>query len=158
MRNTETMASDAREAADSLQATAAAKAAAARATLDQMAKRAREFASRAQDLAARAPERARSEISQRRTAAAESLESLAEALRPTEVARARARRNTVMVAGGSTLAIIAALGAGVALGFLLSRRRHEREARRAARLSPQTTTAPAPQDHPAYGGVSSVAH
>jgi hypothetical protein len=87
-----------------------ARAASAREALNQMRRR-------AQDLTVQAHSRARGEIERRRTTAATTLEGLADALRPNGVAR----RRTLAVAGGSGLALTAALGIGVALGFVVSR-------------------------------------
>jgi len=94
---------------------------------------------RADDLASEAQARARRELTRRRDAAADALEGIAEALRPQDgPGAARARRTKLAMAGGSTLALTAALGAGVALGFLLSRELKKRKARAlAAATSPE---------------------
>ena len=91
-----------------------------------LAERASELTARAQDFAARAPGQARREIARRRSATAARLESLAGAIRPDEEARAVRNRNTAVIAGGSSLALAAALGLGVALGFYLSRELNKR--------------------------------
>jgi hypothetical protein len=82
----------------------------------------KQWRGRARDLTTHAGERARGEIARRRSAAAATLESLAESLRPPQEARRAKNRRTLAIAGGSTLALSAALGAGVALGMYLSRR------------------------------------
>jgi pantoate kinase len=82
---------------------------------------------KAQDLTVQAQSRARGEIDRRRTRAATTLEGLADALRPDRVAR----RKTLAVAGGSGLALTAALGIGVALGFVMSRELKKRADQRA---------------------------
>src|SRR6202008_1816081 len=100
-----------------------AKAASARETLNQMRRR-------AQDLTLQARGRARGEIDRRRATAATTLESLAGALRPD--GDRRARRKTLAIAGGSSLVLTAALGIGVALGFVMSRELKKRADLRAA--------------------------
>jgi len=94
---------------------------------------------RAEEIAARAQARARDEVARRRLAAAGTLETLAEALRPQDLqADSRARRRKAAVVGGSGLALTLALGAGVALGLALSRKlRKKAEAQPAAQLAPQ---------------------
>jgi Flp pilus assembly protein TadB len=87
-----------------------AKAASARAALNQMRRRAVDFTDQAHS-------RARGEIYRRRSTAADTLEDLAGALRPAR----GSRRRTMAIAGGSGLAITAVLGLGVALGFVVSR-------------------------------------
>jgi hypothetical protein len=101
---------------------AATRAAAARAALNEMRTRALEFRLRARD-------RARGEVERRRSDAADRLQSLAGALRPE--GRAKDRRKAFVVAGGSTLALTAALGLGVALGLALSRELKKRAEKRA---------------------------
>jgi hypothetical protein len=112
------------------------KAVVASAPVRRMRERARDLGERAQELRARADElkaraqdlaeRARSEVMRRRSAAADNLENLAGAVRPDEEIAARVRRQRLVVGGGSTLAIVAAVGAGVALGVLFTRRRKQR--------------------------------
>jgi hypothetical protein len=97
-----------------------ARAASAREALNQMRRK-------AQDLTVQAQSRARGEIDRRRTRAATTLEGLADALRPDRAAR----RKTLAVAGGSGLALTAALGIGVALGFVMSRELKKRADQRA---------------------------
>lgn len=91
----------------------ARQAAAARTALGEMRQRAR-------DLSLGARRRAGGEIARRRTAAAATLENLAATLRPQD--KPRIRRRAVAVAGGSTLALVAALAAGVAIGMYLAQR------------------------------------
>jgi hypothetical protein len=108
-----------------------------------LADRAAELTARAQDFASRAPGQARREIARRRSAAAARLESFAEAIRPDEEARSVRNRRTAAIAGGSTVALAAALGLGVALGFYLSRELKKRaEARDAVEgVEPATAAA-----------------
>lgn len=97
----------------------------ARDALDQVRRRTQEVRARAQG-------RARAAIDRRRTAAAARLEGLAGALRPEDPAGVmRARRKAAAVAGASSVVLVAALGIGVALGFMLSRRLKERAELRA---------------------------
>lgn len=127
-----------RTAADDLPA----KAASARAALTQMGRK-------AQDLTLQARSRARGGIDRGRTAAATTLESLAGALRPD--GDARARRRIPPIPGGSNLALAAALGIGVALGFMMSRElkrradpRVETDESLEGPLLPQASPAPDP--------------
>jgi hypothetical protein len=87
--------------------------------LKELPGRARDFTAHARDVTTRAGRRARGEITRRRSATAARLENLADTVRPP----AEARRRTVAVAGGSMVALTAVLGAGVAIGVYLSRRR-----------------------------------
>jgi hypothetical protein len=133
MKTTEAM-RELRTIADDLPA----KAAAAREALNQMRRR-------AQDLTLQARGRARGEIDRRRTTAATTLESLAGALRPER----DARRKTLAIAGGSGLVLTAALGIGVALGFVMSRELKKRADQRAGTAAAETDetkdSAPPPQ-------------
>ena len=109
------------QAADAVKAATKALAASAPAT---------RMRRKALDLTSQARARARNEVARRRTSAAATLESLADALRGEDrEADARARRKTLAVAGGSSLALTAALGIGVALGFALSRQLKKRPAK-----------------------------
>jgi len=150
MSKTETLVRDARDAADE-----AAKdpGAAAHKALNLMRQRAQDMADRAQalrgraqdfadraqalrtkaqDFASQAPDRARGEIDRRRSVTASRLETLAEAIRPDAEIRANRARRTAVVAGGSAVALAAAVGLGVTLGILLSRELKKRAAERAA--------------------------
>jgi hypothetical protein len=103
-----------------------------------LAERAQTLRARAQDFASRAPGQARREIARRRSMTAARLHSLADAIRPD----AEARRRNAVVAGGSSVALAAALGLGVVLGFYLSRELNKRARARQASVShvPGTTT------------------
>lgn len=116
--------SESRRRVDDAVAAAPTKVAAARAALSDMGGRAR-------DLVVGVQSRARDQIDRRRSVTADRLASLAEALRP-EGGAARARRKALFVAGGSGLALVAVLGAGVALGLVLSRQMKKRADLRAA--------------------------
>lgn len=86
-----------------------------------------DVALRARDLGSRTQARALGALDRRRGSAAETLETLARALRRSDPLRAaRTRRKTLAVAGGASLALTAALGVGVALGMMLSRRLQRR--------------------------------
>lgn len=104
------------------------KAAAARAALIDLGARARDLVADAQTRARDAQSRARDQIERRRSITADRLEDMADALRPT----AQSRRRTMAVAGGSGLALVVVLGAGVALGLVLSRELKKRAEQRAA--------------------------
>jgi hypothetical protein len=121
-----------------------AKAASARAAINQMRRK-------AQDLTVQASGRARGEIARRRTTAATTLESLADALRPDQ--DARARRKALAIAGGSGVALAAAVGLGVALGFVLSRAMKKRAEQRIAASRSESASIPdvAPADLTAAG-------
>jgi hypothetical protein len=103
----------------------------------------------AQDLTNRVQSRARDEIDRRRATAATTLESLASALRPD----GSDRRRKLAIVGGSSLALTAALGMGVALGFVLSRQLKARAERR----TEIAAAAPAPretfEEAPLYNGA-----
>lgn len=87
---------------------------------------------RAVDVRARAQGQARAAIDRRRTAAAVRLEDLAAALRPDDPEHAaRARRKAAAIAGASGAALIAAVGLGMALGVMISRRLKRRSELRA---------------------------
>jgi hypothetical protein len=101
----------------------------------------------AQDLTSRVQSRARGEVDRRRMTAATTLESLASALRPDGADRNRKRA----IVGGSSLALTAALGVGVALGFLLSRQLKARAERRAA--LPVAAPQDRPEETPLYNGA-----
>ncbi|CAN7506861.1 hypothetical protein LJR225_003627 [Phenylobacterium sp. LjRoot225] len=133
MKTTEAM-RELRTIADDLPA----KAASAREAFNQMRRK-------AQDLTVQAQGRARGEIDRRRTTAATTLESLAGALRPDS--DVRARRKTLAIAGGSSLALTAALGIGVALGFMMSRELKKRADQRAEADESQASPVP-PQAPP----------
>jgi hypothetical protein len=141
----------------------AGKSAAAWGVVDQIRQKALDFASQARDRAADvadqararslaraadlkdwAKDRAQGEVSRRRSSAADTLESLAEVLRPD--ANQRRRRKTLALVGGSGLALTAAVGIGVAVGFVLSR---ELKKRKAAADQARASSAKAT---PAYGG------
>lgn len=121
-------ASESRRMIQEAVATAPAKAAAARAALIDLGARARDLVADAQGRARDARSRARDQIDRRRSVTADRLEDFADALRPA----AQGRRRTMDVAGGSGLALVAVLGAGVALGLVLSREMKKRADLRAA--------------------------
>lgn len=126
-----------------------AKAASARAALNQMRRK-------AQDLTVQARSRARGELERRRITAADTLESLAGALRPDA---ARARRKTLAIAGGSTLALTAALGVGVALGFMMSRQLKKRAEQQRVETGGAKEGSPmpqAPQSEPITAGLEAL--
>lgn len=131
MTQTETASAPRQIIADEL-TKAATRAAAARAALNEMRTRALEFRLRARD-------RARGAVERRRTDAADRLETLADVLRP-EDRKAKARRKALVVAGGSSLALAAALGVGVALGLMLSRQLKKRAEQRAERAVDEAMT------------------
>jgi len=113
-----------------------ARAASARAALNQWRRR-------AQDLSVQAQSRARGEIDRRRATAAATLEGLAGALRPAH--GGRGRRKSLASAAGPGLALTAALGIGVALGFLVSRQLKKRaEERAAAQPASEAAATPSP--------------
>jgi hypothetical protein len=111
-----------------------------------VAAQARELArDRARSLRAWARGRARDEVTARRTAAADKLETLADILRPD--ADQRRRRKTFAMVGGTGVALTAAVGVGVALGYMLNRELKKRAAAKAAATSqPTATLASAPND------------
>jgi hypothetical protein len=95
---------------------------------------------RAQELKDWAQDRAATEVVRRRATAADGLESLAEILRPDS----HRRRKTLLRAGGSGLALTAAVGIGVALGFTISRelkKRKEKADKVSARMAAPVTPA-----------------
>ena len=156
-----TACADSRTAASEAASEAAGKLAAARAALGLMGRRARDASARAQAFAERAPRRARQEIVRRRTDAAERLESLAGVIRPIDESRARSRRKTLAVAGGSTLALTAALGAGVALGMFISRQLQKRRAEQPPTESVADAAQPPARtaaDPTAFADVSGLPH
>jgi hypothetical protein len=124
--------------------------------------RAREAGGRARDFAVRAPGRARNELVRRRTGAAARLESLAEVVRPDEVRLGRARRKGAAIVGGSTLALAAAVGAGVALGMYISRKLQERRASATAAQPSEAASsaggATPTNDPTAFADVSGLPH
>ena len=96
----------------------------------------------------RARLRARGEIDRRRTDAATTLETLAQALRPHDAAvGGKARRTALALAGGSGLALTAALGIGVAMGMLLSARRKKRADERTPSAGEEAPPIPAALAH-----------
>jgi hypothetical protein len=122
MSKTESMRPDTPRIPDVETALGVDRATKARAAMELMRKRAR-------DAAEQARIRARGEISRRRVEAADRLENLAGVLRSQDKkAIARVRRRTAVVASGSTLALTAAIGVGVALGMLMSRQKIKRAA------------------------------
>ena len=122
MSKTESMRPDTPRIPDVETALGVDRAAKARAAMELMRKRAR-------DAAEQARIRARGEITRRRVEAADRLEGLAGVLRSQDKkAIARVRRRTAVVASGSTLALTAAIGVGVALGMLVSRQKVKRAA------------------------------
>lgn len=121
-------ASESRRTIDATAAAAPKKAAAARAALNDALN---DVGVRAKDLVAGVQSRARDQIDRRRSLTADRLESLAGALRPADQSP-RARRMALAVAGGSGLALVAVLGAGVVIGLVLSRRMRKRAEQRAA--------------------------
>jgi len=121
-------ASDSRRMIGDAVAAAPAKAAAARAALIDMGARARDLVADAQSRARDVQSRTRDRIERRRSVTADRLEDFADALRP----KAQSRRRTLAIAGGSSLALVAVLGAGVALGLVLSREMKKRADLRAA--------------------------
>ena len=141
MRKTDTAVCEPQEAPAAEAAKNVGRVMAARAALGLMRRRAQDMRARAQGLAVSAPRQAREAVARRRTATAARLESLADAIRPLDQTEAaRARRKTAMIAGGSTLALAAALGAGVALGMFISRRLQKRRAERARPEGPAPGT------------------
>jgi hypothetical protein len=121
-------ASQSRRMIEDAVASAPTKAAAARAALIDLGGRARDLVADAQSRARDAQSRARDQIDRRRSVTADRLEDFADALRPP----AQGRRRTMAVAGGSGLALVVVLGAGVALGLVLSRELKRRADLRAA--------------------------
>jgi hypothetical protein len=128
-------ASESRRTIGAVMAAAPIKVEAARAALIDLGDRARDLVAGAQSRARDAQDRAREvrglardRIDARRSVTADRLEDLADALRPA----AQSRRRNMAVAGGSGLALVAVLGAGVALGLVLSREMKKRADLRAA--------------------------
>jgi len=102
----------------------AAKSPASQAFVDQLRRRAADVAGmakqRAADFTSFARGRAGEEVGRRRSSAADALENLIEVIRPPADHRVRRNRKLALV-GGSGLALTAAVGLGVAVGFVLSR-------------------------------------
>jgi hypothetical protein len=94
---------------------------------------------RAADLGGRARERAMDEVATRRSSAADVLEDWADVVRPD----AHRRRRQIAMVGGSGLALTAAVGLGVALGFVVSRELKKRAARKTADAKAEPAGAPA---------------
>lgn len=149
-------ASDTRRRMEAAASQVPAKAAAARAALVDLGERAK-------DLVASLQARARDEAARRRSATADSLETLAGALRRGDKTGTQ-RRRAIAVAGPS-LALAVALGAGVALGVVLSRQMKKRADRRAALAEVQATTpkveapsAPPVIEQPTAAGAAGLSH
>lgn len=153
MRMTEA-ASESRRMIDAAAAAAPARVAAARMALIDAGDRAKDMGERARDLVASMQTRARDQIDRRRSRSADRLESLADVLRPSDQA-SRARHRTI---AGSSLALAAVLGAGVALGLVVSRELKKRADLRAAEaksLIKETPPMPQPiEQDPASAGLN----
>lgn len=110
-----------RRAGEALETLKAAQVERARAALDTVRRRAKEARMRAQG-------RALARIDRGRSAAATGLESLVDAIRPTDAqSTARTRRRAAVLAGGSGVVLLAAVGLGLALGLMLSKRLQRKE-------------------------------
>jgi hypothetical protein len=161
MIDIESTARDACASAETRAAKAASRLAAAREAWSVMRRRAEEMGSSARDFANRAPQQARDELVRRRSDAAARLESLAETIRPDEEARARDVRRTAAIAGGSTLILAVALGAGVAIGMLISKRSKQKRAAEQAMQEPDalgSATRPVPDAPDAFTEVGGLPH
>jgi len=105
-----------RQPAELFETTKAATTERARAAIEEVRRRAAE--SRLQ-----ARERALAKIDEGRDVAAARLAGLADALRPA----GSSRRRAAVIAGGSGAVLVAAVGLGVAFGYMMSRRKRQRE-------------------------------
>jgi|GEM_PF-3503567 len=126
-----------RRPAEALEAFKAAQIERTRGAMDAVRGRAAEARQRARD-------RALAQFDRGRSVAATRLEGLAGALRTMDRRHAaRSRRKAAMIAGGSSVALLAAVGLGVALGMTLSKRLKRKEQLRERLAAP---AAPPPQD------------
>lgn len=126
-------------AAEALETLKAAQADRARAALDTVGRRAKEARMRARG-------RALAQIDRGRSAAATRLEGLVDAIRPLDPDHlAKARRRAVALAGASGVALVAAVGLGVALGLMWSRRLRRKDQARERLAASNTTPHPATQ-------------
>ena len=107
-----------RRAAEALEALKTAQIERARAALDTVSQKAKAARARARGHAVVRIDRGRS-------AAADRLEGIVDALRPDYAARSR--RKAAAIAGGSSVALLAAIGLGVGLGMLWSKRLKQKE-------------------------------
>ena len=128
-------AGEARRTIESAASEVPAKAAAARAALADLGEKAK-------DLVVSLRARARDEVALRRSATADSLESLAGALRRSEPAPASGRRKAFAIAAGPSVALAVVLGAGVAVGIVLSKQMKKRREQRAAEAEAARVEAP----------------
>lgn len=128
-----------RRAAEALETLKAAQAERARAALGTVGRRAKEAQMRARG-------RALAQIDRGRSAAATRLEGLVDAIRPLDHDHlARARRRAAAIAGASGVALVAAVGLGVALGMMWSRRLRQKDQVRERLAASETTPHPATQ-------------